>query len=347
MRIKITEDQYALLNGNIEEEVNLNEEEETIAFEHISIDNKISNKIKSLLPYIPGVKAGDKGLGALTRRLEYLGNPTSEGSLGSRINSLMILTYLEKIRDEDLFEASAAGFFFESFIAGLLNAEREDEPGVAKGAADIIAGGDKFSLKLYSPKTDQIQIKSKTQSADDVTDYAIIGVKSKTHVVIWIKETRGMKPEETVNDASINTCFSTPIYKKEKNDKGKTIEVLVPIEDRKWYITQENITKHADEKIVLDYNKVKEGIDAANDGILCIIKEMNKEMADLKSNVETMLVKSGKEIGKKAEEAKQNAKRLDGLSSGESKCAVDSDKKGLIDKSVDVLTKSAKAQSTT
>ena len=50
MRIKITEEQYALLNGNIEEEVNLNEEEETIAFEHISIDNKISNKIKSLLP---------------------------------------------------------------------------------------------------------------------------------------------------------------------------------------------------------------------------------------------------------------------------------------------------------
>ena len=67
----------------------------------------------------------------------------------------MILTYLEKIRDEDLFEASAAGFFFESFIAGLLNAEREDEPGVAKGAADIIADGKKFSLKLYSPKTDQ------------------------------------------------------------------------------------------------------------------------------------------------------------------------------------------------
>ena len=66
MRIKITEEQYALLNGNIEEEVNLNEEEETIAFEHISIDNKISNKIKSLLPYIPYSRSGE------CRRLDSL-----------------------------------------------------------------------------------------------------------------------------------------------------------------------------------------------------------------------------------------------------------------------------------
>ena len=68
-------------------------------------------------------------------------------------------------------------------------------------------------------------------------------------------------------------------------------------------------------------------------------------MNDLKNNVETMLVKSGKGIGSYAEKAKGNAQRLDNLNDGSITCGDDSDEKGLIDKSVDVLTKSAKAQS--
>ena len=347
MRIKVTEKQYALLNEYVNGAKNISEGEviDTKAFDFVHIDNKIADKIKSLLQYIPDVNKEEKGLDSLVKRLKYLSNPSSSGSLGSRINSLYILTYLEKIRDEDLFEASAAGFFFESFIAGLLNGDREDTPGEAKGAADIMAGGDKFSLKLYSEATEQIQIKSKDQSPSDITDYAIVGIKYPNNVKVFIKKTKGMSPELEENNRNKNICFSTPIHKKVKNDKGVEEKIITPINDRKWYITQSNITNNADRIVTLDYNVVKEKIEEANDGILCIIREMEKQMNDLKNNVETMLMKSGKGIGTNAEKAKGNAQRLDNLNDGSISCDVKSDKKGLIDKSVDVLTKSAEAQS--
>jgi hypothetical protein len=60
---------------------------------------------------------------------------------------IMLLHYLNEIKD--FFNPSAAGFLFESFIAGLIPKSFVADD---NGIADIVAEGRKYQIKLYKEK---------------------------------------------------------------------------------------------------------------------------------------------------------------------------------------------------
>jgi hypothetical protein len=60
---------------------------------------------------------------------------------------IMLLHYLNEIKD--FFTPSAAGFLFESFIAGLIPKSFVADD---NGIADIVAEGRKYQIKLYKEK---------------------------------------------------------------------------------------------------------------------------------------------------------------------------------------------------
>ena len=299
MRIKITEDQYAILNGHVDEAVDveveeISEPEEKAIFSDVHVDNAMVDRIKKLTRYFPAEVQKGKGLNGLTRKVQYLSNPgaTAKQSMQEAVNALIVLNYLKKLQDKKLFEPSTSGFFFESFVAGLLGVQREDEKsGDAKGAADIIANdGKRYSLKLYKDSPHKaVQIKSKTQSEDEVTDYIILGVKKGDGIIDFtVLKTEGMTPtsEEFVKQAKSG----------------------------KWYISQKDVISNTKSKsYILDYRKSKEQISVVAGELIERIKKMDKAMLNLRTSIDDMVKPNQdlKAIESAAAAAKDWGKELD------------------------------------
>ena len=358
MRIKVTEEQYALLNEYINSAKNISEEEEIVdtdealaaddpILNNVSVDLEISDTIQKLVNNFPDQFKTASGVNGLGQKLKFLSSPAkySGKELTSIVNALYVLSYLKKMRDQNKFEPATSGFFFESFIAGLLGVQRADLSGEKKGAADIVASdGSTWSLKLYSDGEHQIQVKSgKEQKRSDITDGIILGVKTNDGVDVYFYDTSYIKnPNFDV--------FGEPGKKAFKKDKNKRQNQGVFRTTKggkytdKWVINQSYIKNNPTSKYTLNYSNVKSDLQNAESSLMCVIDAMERQMKELKNNIDDMITGEGS-ITAKATNAKNNATNLDGLGSGSISCDVKSDKKGLIDKSVDVLTKSAEVQS--
>ena len=260
-------------------------------FPNVTIDLKIVDKIKKLVEYFPGdLRNFGGGINGLYDKLQYLENPgyIANQSMQEGMNALVVLNYLKKLRDDDLFEPSSSGFFFESFIAGLLGAERQDEKGKAKGAADITGkDGKTYSLKLYSDNPNQrIQIKSKTQKVKDITDYVLVGVKKSSDLV----EIHALKTK------NLNPSKNNYVY----NSGGK------------WSVTQDTVINKG-QSFSLDYRSAKKQIEEVSGDLIKRVKKMDDEMQKLKSSIDDMIKPDNTigEIESAAEEAKVHGKELD------------------------------------
>jgi len=312
--IKITEEQLKRL-----EELRFTEQEsESPEMEigsnpivpSVDITLEIADEISKLVQYFPDVAKGS-GIDGLYKKIEFLSNPQQyANNMQQGVNAMIVLNYLKKLKDPKLFEASSSGFFFESFLCGLLDgAQRQDIEGKVSGAADIIdSQGVTYSLKLYSPKTTEIQIKSKKQTPEDVTNYVIIGVKHSANILEFIiLETSKMTPE---------------------NQSG-----VVKDRNGKWYITQAQIRNHEKSiTIKLDYIASSAQIQEISGLLLSVVNDMEREMANLSNDITQLVTVSTDDDGNENVEmlgvaAKSHANNLDKHTTG------------LIDQSVDILTK--------
>ena len=387
MRIKLTEEQYALLNEYVNGAKNISEEEEIeyeepevqdsqkndntpsagaskdfedIILQNVKIDDTITQKINTLiLPKFPKNFLGGKGQSltkSLQQRLLFLSNPGefSGKGINNMINAMYILSYLKELSDGDKFEPSTSGFFFESFIAGILGVTRADESGKGKGAADIDINGSTWSLKLYSDDDHPIQVKSQDQTINDVTKGIILGVKRGNVIEIYIYEIERShlkniygKPNELALSQKANWRDPREIPEAAGGIYRNRYGVVNKDGKKEWYygdvwlIKQSYVKEHSQEKAILNFGDVAGKLEKHESTIGCVMKEMTKQMTDMQVNIKSLL--TSKDIRGSSEKAKEAGIALIDTYNGtndKSRCQVKSDKEGgLVDKTVDILTK--------
>ena len=300
------------------------EKETETVFPDVTIDQTMTKKVKELASYFPGtLKSISPTVEGLGQVLNFLSNPTAGRSMSMEdgMNTLIVLNYLKKLSDKKLFEPSASGFFFESFIAGLLGVERADddtsEQGTTKGAADINAGGKSWSLKLYrNDPNAKIQIKGADQTEDDVTDYLLLGVKeSGDRIKIYILPTKGLRPSDI------------------------EVKVARKGEKEEWDIKLEDVKSRAKTIYTLDYGTAKEEIEAVSKELINRVKKMDDIMKLLKSDIDNMIKPgiSTSQMTQFADSAIQHGDELDDVKGGDREA-------GEIEKTKETLAKSKEAE---
>ena len=307
------------------EEKDKSQEKETeTIFPDVTIDQTMTKKVKKLASYFPDkLKSISPTVEGLGQVLNFLSKPTAGRSMSMEdgMNTLIVLNYLKKLSDKKLFEPSASGFFFESFIAGLLGVERADDDtsdeGTTKGAADINAGGKSWSLKLYrNDPNAKIQIKGADQTEDDITDYLLLGVKeSGDRIKIYILPTKGLRPSDI------------------------EVKVVKKGEKEEWDIKLEDVKSRAKIIHTLDYGTAKEEIEAVSKELIDRVKKMDDIMKLLKSDIDNMIKPgiSTSQMSQFADSAIQHGDELDDIKGGDREA-------GEIEKTKETLSKSKEAE---
>ena len=162
---------------------------------NVKIDMEVIKKIKRFSKPL----SNRTGLTGLREKLNKLNNPlgirgynnsNATQVIQQKISAIMLLKYLQEMKDH--FNATSAGFLFESFIGGLLNGTVPDD----NKKADVIGengldtyqikfvdyGADKGNIKLVS----QNGIDHRTLEEDQLCDYYIIALKQAYKVYIYV-----------------------------------------------------------------------------------------------------------------------------------------------------------------
>lgn len=179
---------------------------------NVKIDKEVVKKVERFSSRL----ARDTGTIGLKVKLGKLKNPLSirgfenedfTGQVQQKISSLLLLKYLEEIKEK--FNATSGGFLFESFIAGLLNGKVPDD----NSKVDIVGhdGKTTYQVKLVDwmsdngnirlfrdPKTkyplDHVvtwQNRNKKEIKDKklFCDFYIVGLKQNNRIFIYILNT--------------------------------------------------------------------------------------------------------------------------------------------------------------
>jgi hypothetical protein len=168
---------------------------ESSGWVNVKIDMEVIKKIKRFSKPL----SNKGGLTGLREKLNKLNNPLGiRGSDNSnttqviqqKISSIMLLKYLHEMKDH--FNATSAGFLFESFIGGLINGTVPDD----NKKADVIGenGVDTYQIKFVDYGADKGNIKlvskdkidHRTLQEDQLCDYYIVALKQAYKVYVYV-----------------------------------------------------------------------------------------------------------------------------------------------------------------
>jgi hypothetical protein len=161
---------------------------------NVKIDKEVVNKVER---FSRRLVVNEVGTQALRTKLNKLKNPLYIGSktdfanqVQQRISSLLILKYLEEIKEK--FNATTGGFLFESFIAGLLNGKVPDD----NSKVDVVGHdgtttyqvklvdwmSDSGNIRLFStPKTTKKEVKEAVKQKEE-KEKRVEGIN---HLDVW------------------------------------------------------------------------------------------------------------------------------------------------------------------
>jgi hypothetical protein len=155
---------------------------------NVKIDREVVKKVERFSNRL----SNSTNVDALREKLNKLKNPLNKvlfkdddftGQVQQKISSLLILKYLEEIKEK--FNATSGGFLFESFIAGLLGGNVPDD----NSKVDIVSKDGKinFQVKLVDWMSDSGNIRLFTPNTVEVEEDGVLKKKriSKNHLLTW------------------------------------------------------------------------------------------------------------------------------------------------------------------
>jgi hypothetical protein len=188
----------------------------------------------------------------------------------SELSIIIMLHYLNEIKD--FFHPSSSGFLFESFLAGLIPGARIKDD---NGKADLVAGNDKYQIKLLVNTTTEVDIVKENEGLpnEEWMDYYIICLKYINKIEILIINSSTI---EKVNSIRSDDGILTP--------KGKfsLSKVRAKLGENDHYL--DLISKYS-----IDLQNIEGKIESIGKGIKRSIDGLYSELSDFQYNIETLV----------------------------------------------------------
>lgn len=257
---------------------------------NVKIDREVINKVKKYSTNL----TKKSGVSGLKERLQKLQNPVGIRGYGSysgsddftetiqqKISSLILLKYLQEIKDQ--FNPTSSGFLFESFIGGLINGTVPDD----NSKCDLIGDdgsslfqvkfsnwmGDKGTINLVKKRPnlgnhkEQLEEAKRRRFRDNLAenyknpfcDYYVIALKQHAKVYIYILNVR--LPDSNKNSLGYYLANS-----------GVSLAKL----------------RASKKKYELDLSKIEDNIDSIGEGLKEILGSIWNNLSEIEYNVESI-----------------------------------------------------------
>jgi hypothetical protein len=192
-------------------------------------------------------------------------------TIQTEMSVIIMLHYINEIKD--FFTPSSSGFLFESFLAGLIPNARVKEDNTS---ADIVAGNDKYQIKLISNETDYVDL---VKDGVEYLDYYIICLKFSDKIDIYIVKKDNLvnvNPDDDILTVGLRRRREGEIEARENKPKLKlkNIKVNTPI-----YI----------DKYTIELSMIESRIAAIGKDLKSSLDSLYDEISKFQYNVETLI----------------------------------------------------------